>query len=150
MTRFPFDWVLANKLKGHTNAKSVTRGHIAIVEGAPLATSATNLHAAAAAVATYAATSATTNFLSTAAASDTALKFTAAGTIAAGDVLQDAAATGELVKVLSISTVNAVVVRGYAGSTKATHLTGATWNLIGQAKAVSLKAAELAACPQLL
>jgi hypothetical protein len=150
MTRFPFDWTLANKIKAHTNGRAYPRGHVVIVDAAPMATSATALHAAEPAVATYAATSAATNFLSTAAASDTALKFTAAGTIAVNDVLIDAAAPGEAVKVLSISTVNAVVQRGYGGTTKATHLTGATWNLVGKAKAVSLKATELLATPQLV
>jgi hypothetical protein len=38
MTRFPFDWSLASRIKSHQKTKTLARGHIAILEVAPLNT----------------------------------------------------------------------------------------------------------------
>lgn len=38
MSRFPFDWKLASRIKSHQKTKTLARGHIAILEVAPLNT----------------------------------------------------------------------------------------------------------------
>ena len=82
--------------------------------------------------------------------SDTILTLTTNTTLAVGDVLKDAA-KAEWVKVTSVANKPAYdVERAYHGTALATHAPGATWDLVAQEVAVTLLAAELAACPQLV
>jgi hypothetical protein len=114
----------------------------------PLNATYVGLHAAVTLVVTYAKTAATTSFLGSALASNNQLKVTVTGTVALGDILQDAV-SDELVLVTSISSAPTyAVTRGYRGTVRETHLTGATWNLVGQTVAISLLRTEMARCPQ--
>lgn len=46
MSRFPFDWRMASRIKSHQKTKSLARGHIAILEVAPLNTDTDGILAA--------------------------------------------------------------------------------------------------------
>jgi len=119
-------------------------------EVAPQNTSTTSLHAAKLLSAPVQKTAAATVCLALAQVSDTTLTVTVTGTLAVGDVLKDAAKT-EWVKVTSITNAPVYTVeRAYHGTALATHAGGATWDLVAQEVLVTLLAAELAACPQLV
>ena len=119
-------------------------------EVAPQNTSAVSLHAAKLLSAPVQKTAAATVCLALAQVSDTQLTVTVTGTLAVGDVLKDAA-KAEWVKVTSIAAAPIYTVeRAYHGTTLATHAGGATWDLVAQEVLVTLLAAELAACPQLV
>ena len=148
--RFPFDWHLANKLASNTRKRAVTRVHVGGIDVTPLAASPTALLNVQPLPATYAKLAAAVSFLATAGLDDNVLKVTVAGGVAVGDILQDAAAAGERVCVTDISAAPLyTVTRGYRGSTPATHLAGATWNLVGQTVALAA-GASLEGCPQVL
>lgn len=117
-------------------------------EVAPLNTSTVNLHAAITLPATYAKTASDDVYLATSLATDHHLKMAAGGDVAVGDILKDAAKT-ELVIVTDIgSAPTYTVTRGYRNTTRQTHASAATWDKVGETYAISLLAAELAACPQ--
>ena len=120
-------------------------------EVAPQNTGTTSLHAAVTLSDAVAKTAeASGRVLQLAQVSDDVLTLTTDTTLAVGDVLKDAA-KAEWVKVTSIANKPAYTVeRGYHGTALATHATGATWNLVAQEVVVTLLAAELAACPQLV
>jgi hypothetical protein len=120
-------------------------------EVAPQNTGTVSLHAAVTlsdAVAKTAAASG--SVLQLAQVSDTTLTLTTDTVLAVGDVLKDAA-KAEWVKVTSVAAKPSYTVeRGYNDTALATHATGATWDLVAQEVLVTLLAAELAACPQLV
>lgn len=119
-------------------------------EVAPQNTSTTSLHAAVTLSDALARTAAASVCCELAQVSDTRLTFTVDTTVAVGDVFKDAA-KAEWVKVTSITNKPVYTVeRGYHGTALATHAGGATWNLVAQEVLVTLLAAELAACPQLV
>ena len=132
MGLYPFNPFAGHKIQGVAGTVPPKRAFIAHYDETPTDAAGASQHAAKLLSATYAKTAAATDFLATAAATDVTLKFTAGGVVVVGDVLQDAAATGELVRVTSIAAAPVYTVeRGIAGTTKATHLTGATWNKYG-------------------
>jgi hypothetical protein len=153
MALYPHNVDFAPPVQPSGGGKAIAGAKLAdvlIYECVPQAAAVANLHAAKVLSATYARTASTASFLATDSPSDDLLKLTVNTTVAVGDVLKDAAA-GEYVVVTSTTNKPVYeVTRGYNGSTRTTHLAGATWDLTMQYVAVTLLATELAACPQLV
>jgi len=133
--------------------KAITGARVADLlkyERAPLATTATGLHANVTLDVTYAKTAAATVVLETAVATNVLLTVTVGTVIAVDDILKDAA-KAEWVRVTSIAAAPVyTVTRGFRGTAIGTHAAGATWNSVGKTHALTLLATELKACPQLL
>ena len=153
MTFYPHNTDFKPPVQPSGGGKAVANAILADLikyEVAPQNTGTTSLHAAVTLSDAVAKTASTTSFLATAAASDNLLKLTTANTLAIGDLLKDAA-QAEVVRVTAIADAPIYTVeRGFGGTTKHTHLAGATWDLTGQVVPVTLLATELEACPQLV
>lgn len=135
MALYPFNPFAGHKIQGVAGTVPPKRGFIAHYDETPGDAAGAGVHGSyTLAAAAAAMTSAAANFLATAAATDVTLELDTSANLAVGDVLQDAAETGELVLVTAkaADAVTVTVTRGFAGTTKATHLTGATWNQYGE------------------
>ena len=139
MTFYPHNTDFKPPVQPSGGGKAVANAILADLikyEVAPQNTGTTSLHAAVTLSDAVAKTASTTSFLATAAASDNLLKD---------------AAQAEVVRVTAIADAPIYTVeRGFGGTTKHTHLAGATWDLTGQVVPVTLLATELEACPQLV